>query len=102
MTGVVSESSASSWEPRLAAAEARIEELAAGQAEVVAMNTRLRRVIADAAERHEAELVTARAERDRAARRVAELELEVAELRRRLSMDSTNSSVPPSKSLGGV
>jgi hypothetical protein len=96
MIGVVSEPSGS-WEPRLAAAEARIEELAAGQAEVVAMNTRLRRVIADAAERHEAELGAARAERDRANRRVAELELEVAELRRRLSMDSTNSSVPPSR-----
>ncbi|WP_242419257.1 transposase, partial [Frankia sp. CpI1-P] len=96
MIGVVSEPSGS-WEPRLVAAEARIEELAAGQAEVVAMNTRLRRVIADGAERHEVELGAARAERDRANRRVAELELEVAELRRRLSMDSTNSSVPPSK-----
>jgi len=77
MIGVVSEPSGS-WEPRLATAEARIEELAAGQAEVVAMNTRLRRVIADAAERHEAELGAAQAERDRANRRVGELGLSSA------------------------
>ncbi|CAI7975023.1 hypothetical protein FRAHR75_1620008 [Frankia sp. Hr75.2] len=72
-----------SLESRLAAAEARIEEFAA-------TNGRLRRVIEDMAERHEAELEAERAERRR-------LELEVAELRRRVGMDSTNSSVPPSK-----
>ncbi|SNQ50410.1 transposase [Frankia canadensis] len=104
MIRAVAESSASSWESRLAAAETRIEELAAGQAASVAanerlasVNERLRRVVEDSAARHEVELGAVRAERDRAVRRVEELELELAELRRRLSMDSTNSSVPPSK-----
>jgi hypothetical protein len=93
-----------SWEPRLAAAEARIEELAEGligaraaNEKLAATNGRLRRAVADAAERHEAELGTVRAERDQARKRLADLELEVAELRRRVSMDSTNSSTPPSK-----
>jgi len=72
-----------SWESRLAAAEARVEEF-------TATNARLRRVIESMAERHEAELAAERAERRR-------LELEVADLRRRVGMDSTNSSVPPSK-----
>jgi hypothetical protein len=72
-----------SWESRLAAAEARIGEFAA-------TNARLRRVIEGMAERHEAELAAERAERRR-------LELEVADLRRRVGMDSTNSSTPPSK-----
>ncbi len=72
-----------SLESRLAAAEVRIGEFAA-------MNERLRRVIEDMVERHEAELAVERAERRR-------LELEVADLRRRVGMDSTNSSVPPSK-----
>ncbi len=72
-----------SWESRLAAAEARIEEFAA-------TNARLRRVIEGMAERHEVELAAERAERRR-------LELEVADLRRRVGMDSTNSSTPPSK-----
>lgn len=77
-------------EGRAVAAEARIGELA----EAV---ERLRRVIEDAAERHAAELAGREAElaAERAERR--RLELEVAELRRRLGMDSTNSSVPPSK-----
>jgi hypothetical protein len=93
------------------AAEARIEELAAEQAaawvaneelaatneRLAAANERLRRVVAGAAECHEAELGAVRAERDQARTRLGELELEVADLRRRLSMDSTNSSVPPSK-----
>jgi hypothetical protein len=93
-----------SWEPRLAAAEARIEELAAEQAaaravndQLAAVNERLRRVVADAAERHESELGAVRAERDRARKRIEELELEVADLRRRLGQDSTNSSVPSSR-----
>ncbi|KDA42373.1 IS66 family transposase [Frankia sp. BMG5.23] len=104
MIRVVAELSASSWESRLAAAEARIEELAVGQAasvaaneRLVSVNERLRRVVEDSAARHEVELGAVRAERDRAVRRVEELELEFAELRRRLSRDSTNSSVPPSK-----
>ncbi len=111
------------WEPCLAAAEARIEELAAGLAQarvglaeaeagnekLAVVNGRLRQVVEDAAARHEAEIDAVRAERDqgrgRAAeleRKVTELELEVAELRRRVGMDSTNSSVPPSKEPIGV
>jgi hypothetical protein len=107
-----------SWEPRLAAAEARIEELGVGLAEaraglaaaeagnekLAAVNGRLRRVVEDAAARHDAEIGAVRMERDQARgraaeleRKVAELELEVAELRRRVGMDSTNSSTPPSK-----
>jgi transposase len=103
MIGAVADPSVS-WESRLAAAEARIEEVAAGQAAAVAanerlasVNERLRQVVEDMAARHEAELGAVRSERDRARARVAELELEVAELRRRVGMDSTNSSVPPSK-----
>ncbi|WP_239394382.1 hypothetical protein [Frankia sp. CiP3] len=41
-------------------------------------------------------------ERDQARNRLAELELEVAGLRRRMLMDSTNSSTPPSKELVGA
>ncbi|KEZ34282.1 hypothetical protein CEDDRAFT_04369, partial [Frankia sp. CeD] len=88
MIRVVAELSASSWESRLAAAEARIEELAVGQAasvaaneRLVSVNERLRRVVEDSAARHEVELGAVRAERDRAVRRVEELELEFAELR---------------------
>jgi len=77
-------------ESRLAAAEARIEEFAATNGRLVATNEQLRRVIEGMSERHEAELAAERAERQR-------LELEVADLRRRVGMDSTNSSVPPSK-----
>ncbi|SNQ50411.1 transposase [Frankia canadensis] len=79
-----------SLESRLAAAEARIEQFATTNGRLVATNERLRRVIEGMAERHEAELAAERAERQR-------LELEVADLRRRVGMDSTNSSVPPSK-----
>ncbi|ORT46822.1 hypothetical protein KBI5_23115 [Frankia sp. KB5] len=100
-----------SWEPRLVAAEAGIEELGvglaaaeAGNEKLAAVNGRLRRVVEDAAARHEAEIGAVRTERDQALgraveleRKVAELELEVAELRRRVGMDSTNSSVPPSR-----
>ncbi|MDT3446983.1 transposase, partial [Pseudofrankia sp. BMG5.37] len=75
-----------SLESRLAAAEGRIEQFAAANGRLAATNERLRRVIEGMAERQEAE----RAERRR-------LELEVADLRRRVGMDSTNSSVPPSK-----
>lgn len=82
--------SSASLEPRLAAAEARIEQFAEANGRLAATNERLRRVIEGMAERHEAELAAERAERRR-------LELEVADLRRRVGMDSTNSSVAPSK-----
>lgn len=61
------------------------------EAEVLrATNTRLRRVIESLGERHAAELAA-----EREARRL--VEVRVAELERRVGMDSGNSSVPPSR-----
>ncbi|CAI7976115.1 hypothetical protein FRAHR75_2210001 [Frankia sp. Hr75.2] len=79
-----------SLESRVRAAEERVGALAEENRRLAETNGRLRRVIQDMAERHEVELAAERAARER-------LELQVAELARRVGMDSSNSSTPPSK-----